>query len=562
MLLNKEENDMFNLRIIGERQKFSSKKLLSLSVLFSFILTFTNISVKAQSSRKDIAKKSFTEKNVSSPQAVFTNSTPIIISDGAADVASPYPSSINVSGLTGTIANTPGSIKVTLNNFSHTYPDDVYIALVSPTGAAFLLQDGAGAGPDVNNITYTLSDTGADFLPDNTAWTNGTYKPTAWYLPGATDFPAPGPGLNHSDPGPDGGSSTFSSVFGGTAPNGNWNLYVADFNDDDGGSFAGGWTLEITTGTTAPPAKPQHVVDFDGDGKTDFALVRNVGGGANGQIEWFIKFNGTNGYKGADWGLASDFFTPADFDGDGKTDIAVWRPVSAGQPDGNAYFYILQSQTNTVRIEDFGQSGDDPSVVGDYDGDGKADVAVYREGANSGQQSTWFFRGSLNNPNKNITYVPWGNNGDFPSPGDYDGDGKYDFVIQRANNGSGVFWFMQSTAGYKTQTFGYGTDTIAPGDFDGDGKTDLGLIRDIDGNLHWYYAPSSGGGYIETVFGYDTDYAIQGDYDGDGKTDVAVYRPSPNKDETVFWYFGSTSGSNVISYGTEFDYPVANFNVR
>jgi len=112
-----------------------------------------------------------------------------------------------------------------------------------------------------------------------------------------------------------------------------------------------------------------------------------------------------------------------------------------------------------VRIVDFGQTGDDPSVVGDYDGDGKADPAVYREGATSADQSVWFYRRSLNNPSGNISYNPWGVGGDFPAPGDYDGDGKNDLAIQR-NNGGGQarFWMLKSTAGFDSVVFGTPTD--------------------------------------------------------------------------------------------------------
>jgi len=313
--------------------------------------------------------------------------------------------------------------------------------------------------------------------------------------------------------------------------------------------------------TAAPAAPAQHQVDFDGNGKTDFALVRNISGIPGGQLTWFINLNGPGTTSGYAWGISTDFILPVDYDGDNKSDIAVWRP---GAPL-TAAFYILQSQTNTLRTDVFGQSGDNPRVVGDYDGDGKDDVAVYRAGANLGEQSTWYYRGSLNNPSGNITYTPWGINGDFPASGDYDGDGKNDFVVQR-NNGGGQarFWMGLSTAGVSSFVFGTPTDVILPGDYDGDGKTDIAVARGVAGNYNWFVRPSSTGAISAAptyVFGNSaTDFYAQGDYDGDGKTDPAVWRPSANPGESAFWVFGSTSGNMVVPFGQAADYPVANYN--
>jgi len=302
----------------------------------------------------------------------------------------------------------------------------------------------------------------------------------------------------------------------------------------------------------------QNIVDFNGDGRTDFAVVRNTGGGPGGQVTWFVNINGSNMAFGSDWGISTDFFVPEDFDGDNRTDIAVWRPISTGQPSGNGFFYILQSQTNTVRIDDFGQNGDDPTVVGDYDGDGRADVAVYRGGA----QSVWYYRGSLTPAN--ITSVLWGQAGDFPAPGDYDGDGRHDFVIQRsAGGGQAAFWRRQTTAGNDVVIFGTPTDEIVPGDYDGDGKTDIAIARGVSGQIHWWHRRSSDGAAVMTIFGASaTDFPTQGDYDGDGRTDQAIWRPTVTAGQSAFWFNRSTSGVGIVPWGQNGDFPVANYNTN
>jgi subtilisin-like proprotein convertase family protein len=528
----------FLAKVFSPGKKVSGKTISGISV---FALLAVVFSTATTTTAQDTA-----------PQTVFTNATSITIND--ASTATPYPSTITVSGLGTSIPVTAGSVKVTINGFTHTFSDDVAIALVGPTGAALLLQDGAGDDPDMTGVTYTLSDTGAAVLPNLTAWTAGTYKPTTYYT--GDSFPAPGPLTAYGSPGPTGGgTATFSSVFGGTNPNGVWSLYVEDLVSGDSGVISGGWSLEITT-AAAPTADAP--VDFNGDGKTDFAVVRNTGGGTSGQITWFYNTNGTGAPTAAyQWGLNGDAFLPADYDGDGKDDIAVWRPGAATV----AAFYILQSQTSTVRIEPFGQTGDDPSVIGDYNGDGKDDVAVYRAGASAGQQSTWFYRTT---PGGAVTYTNWGQNGDFPAPGDYDGDGKSDFVVQR-NNGGGQarFWELFATGTINNNTvFGTPTDVIVPGDYDGDGKTDFATIRGVSGALQWQYLSSQNGSINFITFGISaTDFPTQGDYDGDGKTDVAVWRPSATPGASAFYARSTASAAvQIVPYGATGDLPAASYN--
>jgi len=324
------------------------------------------------------------------------------------------------------------------------------------------------------------------------------------------------------------------------------------------------------TGSIAGSIGPRRsrVIDFNGDNKTDFAIARSAD--ATSQTTWQI-LDSMGGTSGAAWGLgvgfsSGDKATPEDFDGDGKTDIAVWRPAAATV----AGFYILESSTNTLRFETFGQTGDDPSVVDDYDGDGKADVAVYRDGGAG--QSFFYYRGTLSNPGGNITFVPWGIGGDKPVPGDYDGDRKADFAVVRNEGGSARHYHSRTTQGFVTVQFGLFTDKFAPGDYDGDNKTDICAVRANGTIFDWYVFRSSNGAIFtsQVLNGFGnptTDIIVQGDYDGDNRTDFAVWRTSAT-DNGFFLVAPSATANSGTKWGgtggtlTTPDFPVANYNVR
>jgi len=305
--------------------------------------------------------------------------------------------------------------------------------------------------------------------------------------------------------------------------------------------------ISVTGGETPPAEKA--FVDYDGDGKTDLSVVRNTGGGENGQVTWYNQLT-SGGIQGPNFGIASDAFVPADYDGDGKDDVAVWRP-------SEGVFYIFESSTDSVRIEQFGQAGDDPRVVSDYNGDGKADLAVYRPGASSGEQSTWFYR---TEPNGGTYYVPWGQNGDVPYVGDFDLDGRSDILIKRDSGGLANFWIKFSDSGaYASASFGLTTDRFLMADFDGDDITDVTAIRDEGGQLVWYTAMSSGTNVIVHTFGSSDDFPIAGDYDGDGKNDVAIWRPGSPAE---FWIWNSSNSAlSVELWGGANDYPVASSRI-
>jgi subtilisin-like proprotein convertase family protein len=160
---------------------------------------------------------------------VFPNTSPIIIPEGGA--ASPYPSTINVSGIPIQAAK----VTVRINSLTHTFPSDIDIMLVGPQGQTAVIMSDVGSGTAVGGIFLTLDDAAAAVLPTAAPLTSGTFKPTN---AGTGDaFPAPAPAND--------GSSALS-VFNGTNPNGEWRLFVFDDVGLDSGTISMGWTLNIT----------------------------------------------------------------------------------------------------------------------------------------------------------------------------------------------------------------------------------------------------------------------------------------------------------------------------
>ena len=164
--------------------------------------------------------------------SVFTSEAAIAIpTSGKAD---PYPSSIEVSGMPGTVSR----MTVSLNSVNHLYPDDLDILLVGPSGQTVVLMSDCGGSYDLVNTTITFDDSAPAPAPDSAAMLTGSYKP-ANYTP-ADSFPLPAPLQPYG---------ATLSAFSGLDPNGLWSLYVFDDATGTGGSIAQGWSLSITTGT-------------------------------------------------------------------------------------------------------------------------------------------------------------------------------------------------------------------------------------------------------------------------------------------------------------------------
>lgn len=292
----------------------------------------------------------------------------------------------------------------------------------------------------------------------------------------------------------------------------------------------------------APPDAP---VDFNGDGQTDYVIVR-AAGGAGSQLTWFTQFNDGSPYSLRAWGVSGDQILAGDYDGDGLDDITVYRP-------SNSTFYILHAATQTMRIDQFGQAGDDARIVGDYDGDGRDDVAVYR----AGSPSTWHYKTSAN---ALFNTVAFGQTGDVPAPGDYDADGRADFVVQRADGANGRFFKRLATGAESNEVFGLATDDVIPGDYDGDGRTDVAVTRTTGGFYVWDFEPSATAGstVVSDTWGIPGDVIVQGDYTGDGKTDYAIWRPGT---QGVFYVMTVIERAIFTKeWGQTGDVPAASYN--
>ncbi len=273
--------------------------------------------------------------------------------------------------------------------------------------------------------------------------------------------------------------------------------------------------------------------DFDGDGKTDISIFRPSDGSW-----WYLRSSDTQ-FRVFSFGVSTDRLVPGDFTGDGKTDIAVFRPSTG-------FWYVQRSEDNSFFSFPFGMTGDIPTPS-DYDGDGKTDAAVFRPST-----GTWFI---LNSSGSGISIVNFGTSEDKPVPADFDGDGKADIAIFRPGDGS--WWHLQSSnAQFKVYRFGVSSDKAVPGDYTGDGKADIAVFRPSTGE--WFFQRSEDNSYYSFPFGTMADIPTSGDYDGDGRFDAAVFRPS----NSTWFVQRSSAGTLITNFGTNGDIPVPSVFVQ
>jgi hypothetical protein len=271
--------------------------------------------------------------------------------------------------------------------------------------------------------------------------------------------------------------------------------------------------------------------DFDGDGRSDIAVYRHQ------TSDWIILRSSDGQTMTVNFGcqLCDDIVAPGNYTLQNQTDIGVYRFLTGE-------WFIRQSTNQSVRVVAFGSPflGDIP-VPMDYDGDGRADIAVYRTST-----SQWFVNGSTTG----FFTTPWGCAAcaDLPVPGDYDGDGRADIGVYRRSTGE---WFIRRSSDLMTLQVPYGSaplgDLPVPGRYTVPGQTDIAIYRSLTGD--WFIRRSTDLGTTQIKWGSPAngDAPVPADFTVAGTTDIAVYRLLGGG----FFIRRSTDGSlNQVNFGS------------
>ncbi len=283
--------------------------------------------------------------------------------------------------------------------------------------------------------------------------------------------------------------------------------------------------------------------DFNGDRFSDLAVARIGDGG----VAQFL-FGSTSFIPHArptdTFGRSGDIFVPGDYDGDGVTDIAVVRAVS-----GNAVWAIRLSSRLSVTTEPlivtYGIVGDQ-LIPADYNGDGKTNLAVIRnipEGF-----KLWLPASSGGDA---IEPVLWGLSDDLARTADVDGDGRSDFIVVRRTPEGELLWFIRLATGeaLEPKLFGFATDEIVIADNNGDGKAQIGVIRAANGFKLVIFE-----GDEPYLWGLEGDVSVDGIYGLTKHVNRVVWRVLNG--QGTFFIRNSNNTASVVPFGVPGDIPL------
>jgi extracellular elastinolytic metalloproteinase len=397
--------------------------------------------------------------------------------------AGPYPSNINVALSPGPIVG----VKARLNGFSHTFPADVDVLLVGPTGQTVVLMSDVGGGTDVTGIDLTFSDSGA---PMPGVLTTGTYVPTNI---GTGDiFPMPAPAGPHG---------TTLSGFNGLNPVGTWSLYVLDDAAADVGSLSGGWTLILSTPTGDYVARSGQLMFPPGTTSLPLTVSIVDDTAVETAESFFVNLYGAvNAFIGDAQGVG----TIMDNDGgatnhpmfdigiDFGAGVGLWGYYNAG-PGVAPSWMQLHSLSPTVLTR------------GDLDGNGLADLVVNFQGYG-------IFAWMNNTSYVHIHPLDATN----VATGDLNGNGRSDLVI----NFPGIGVWVRYDNGTWIQLHSINPTVITTGNIDGDGGNRADVLLHLPGFGIWAFMNNATFQHIHPA----TVLAAQiGDLNGNGVPDIVVH---------------------------------------
>jgi len=322
------------------------------------------------------------------------------------------------------------------------------------------------------------------------------------------------------------------------------------FEDQRGAGYARFTNGRADMGAVEVGIKPSGIVlnDFNADGKSDLAIFYPLTGG------WFGRsVYGETLVPGVRWGYKGVKTVPGDFNGDGTSDLSVydlkngqWYINAIGSKNKGMPMGILASGMQ------WGFPGAVP-VSGDYDGDGISDLGVYYP-----VNGSWYIR-SMAGASLHFG-TQWGYKGANPVTGDYNKDGLADLAVYDAQTG---MWYIRLitnkvVASFKmaaqvmtvAQQWGFQGSTAVPGDYNGDGRADLAVYSRFDGR--WYILALGGASIPKNMpgpkvlayqrnWGFAGAIPVPGDFNGDGISDLAVYNPADGK-----WYIQSMDGTVLL----------------